>query len=331
MEGTSDEAGPQDRASPDQNHPDTCRDDVLDEVLAYAYGNDLIRDCRLSAFSLSHLFGKLVQSTIPATTEDGFTDCSQLTSLELPNPTPRGERPITTNSALKLICEASRGLPNDEAKALLTQQVCDAGRIGIRYLKLELPALEIDNEQDMRDLQFESLTRRDAPQRDHRIPFDPIDVAAGQGLALSHDVRLQVQAFLRGIEGEKIGVTRESTRFLVGIVRTGLTNEDRKNFIAEEVENIKFKQVSVLAPSCHLFPNHTCVNCHAIRIQHWRSWSFPSAQNLIMKSTQFLHRMHVWYRFLPTQALRSSATTSRPLRQACLRMTMSLESPCRQY
>lgn len=244
MEKGADHAGPQvlNRATPDQSHSDAFLDKVLEEVLEYAYEHDLIRDHLLDSFSLSHLFGDLIQSTIPATAEDGFTDCIHLTALELPNPTPRNEKPTVSDSALRIICETRRELSDEEVKGL-TQQVCNDGNV--RDLKLELPILRTDNHLDLRVFRREVLARQDAHKGDHRIPFEPIDVKAGEGLELSDEARLETEAFLIKLEGEKLGVTTGSTKYLVGSLRAELTEEGRRSFIQAHVGDIRCQKVSI--------------------------------------------------------------------------------------
>lgn len=242
MEPGADHAGLQAQVHPEQQQLDSLGDNVLEEVLIYAYENDLVRDYRLESFSLSHLFGKLIQSTIPTTTEDGFTDCVHLTALELPNPTPRGEKPNATDSALRLVCETRRELSDEEVKNL-TGEVCNDGNIS--GLKLEMPILRTDNSQDMKDFQREMLSRQDLQKGDHRIPFEPIDVSAGEGLELPAEAQLETEAFLNKLEGEKFGVTMESTRYLVGSLRAEVTKEDRRRFVQRQIGDIEYRKVCV--------------------------------------------------------------------------------------
>lgn len=241
MEGGAHHADPQTQAPPGQNHTEALRYNVLEEVLQYAYEHDLIRDHRLDSFSLSHLFGNLIQSTIPTTTEDGFTDITHLSALELPNPTPRNEKPTVTDSALKIICETRRELSNEAVKSL-TQQVCNDGNI--RDLKLELPVLRTDNDRDIMVFQREMLARQVVHKGDHRIPFEPIDIEAGEGLELSAEARLETEAFLAYLEGEKLGATTESTKYLLGILRAELTEKNRRSFIQEQIMDTACQKVS---------------------------------------------------------------------------------------
>ncbi|KUI68997.1 hypothetical protein VM1G_11540 [Cytospora mali] len=232
VEGASLEA----RTFTEPAQPHAHRDDVLEEVLDYAYENDLIRDYRLDSFSLTHLFGKLIQSTIPTTTEDGLTNFSHLAALELPNPTPCGEKPSISDSALRLICGARRELSDEEVKAL-EQDVCNDNMT--RGLKLELPILQTDNDRDLGEFRRELLARQEIQKRDHRIPFEPVDVAAGEGLELPAEAQLEVKAFLNKLEGEKLGITSESTRYLAGNLRAGITEEAHMSFVLEEIRDIK--------------------------------------------------------------------------------------------
>lgn len=243
MEEEAGEASlPQAHAFPDQHNLDALGDSLPEEALDYAYKHDLILDHRLKSFSLTHLFGDLLQSTIPATTDDGFTDCSHLTELELPNPMPRSERPSVTDSALKLICEARRMLSDEEVEGL-AQDFCDIGNIAIRGLKLELPDLGMGYDRDLRDFRRELLSRRDFHKRDHRIPFDPINIEAGEGLELSSEAQLKAEALLKELEGEKLGVTRRSMRYLVDNIEDGFTEEENLSFILEETRNFRYEHV----------------------------------------------------------------------------------------
>ncbi|ROW14662.1 hypothetical protein VPNG_03259 [Cytospora leucostoma] len=236
---------PQAQASPDQHNLDALGDALPEEALDYAYKHDLILDHRLKSFSLTYLFGGLLQSTIPATTDDGFTDCIHLTELELPNPMPRSERPSVTDSALKLICEARRILADEEVEDL-TQEFCDTGNIGIRGLKLELPDLGMGYDRDLREFRREFISRRDFHKRDNRIPFDPINIEAGEGLELSAEAQLKAEALLEELEGEKLGITRGSMKFLVNVIKDGFDEEGKMSLILEETRNIRYKHNSSL-------------------------------------------------------------------------------------
>lgn len=302
MEQGADHAGLQAQVHPEQQQLDSLEDNLLEEVLNYAYENDLVRDYRLESFSLTHLFGKLIQSTIPTTTDDGFTGCAHLTALELPNPTPRGEKPNATDSALRLVCETRRELSDEEVKNL-TGEVCNDGNIS--GLKLELPILRTDNSRDMKDFQREMLSRQDLQKEDHRIPFEPIDVSAGEGLELPAEAQLETEAFLRKLEGEKFRVTIESTRYLVGSLRAEATKEDRRKFVQRQIGDIEYRKVCV---GIHNHPDHlpspTCMLIDtSSRFQHRRSWSFRSAQSS-HQATLFPYRMRVSFQFPPIQALR---------------------------
>ena len=98
----------------------------------------------------------------------------------------RGEKLSVTDSALALVFEARRILTEEEFKSLVTQEAYDTPNAEIRRLKLELPILRTDNDRDVRAFRKEQLARArlDVYKMEHRIPFDPIDLEAGEGLEL---------------------------------------------------------------------------------------------------------------------------------------------------
>lgn len=215
------------------------------EALQYAYEHDLTRDYTLNSFSIAHLLTKPVQSTLPSTTEDGFTDCSRLPDLELPVPQLRSEVLTISRSALKLIHEARRHLTDAEVKSL-TQDVIDSGNT--KNLKLELPILRTDNERDMREFRKQMASRQAVNIRDHRLPLDPVTVEDGEGMQLPTSARLEANELLRKLEGEKLGVTRSSLQLLADVVKDGYTGEEQWNFLMEQAKEIKWVKVSDHAP-----------------------------------------------------------------------------------
>ncbi|KAL1864209.1 hypothetical protein Daus18300_007806 [Diaporthe australafricana] len=238
--------GSQTRNLPDQSYYTGEPVRVHDEVLQYAYENDLIRDHTLNSFSIAHQLSRLVQSTLPSVTEDGFTDCSQLPYLEIPNPQIRSEVLTISHSALKLIYDVRRDLTDDEVKSL-TQGIIESANI--RNMKLELPILRSDNERDMREFQKQMKSRRDVHIGDHRLPLDPVTVEDGEGMELSASARSEADNFLRKFEAEKLGVTRSSLQFLADVVKDDYIEEDQWSFLIEEAKKSKWVKVSKDAAS----------------------------------------------------------------------------------
>ncbi|KAI3402106.1 hypothetical protein diail_35 [Diaporthe ilicicola] len=210
---------------------------VPDEVLQYAYENDLIRDYTLNSFSITHLLGKLVQGTLPSITEDGFTDGSHLPELIIPNPLLRSEVLAIARSALKLIYDARRDLTDDEVKSL-SQNVIDSANV--KNMKLELPILRTNNERDMREFRKQMQCRRDVHVGDHRLPLDPVTVEDGEGMELPENALLDARDLLRKLEGEKLGVTRSSLQFLTDVCKDSYTEDDHWSLLMEEAKKIKW-------------------------------------------------------------------------------------------
>lgn len=211
------------------------------EASKYAYEHDLTRDYTLNSFSIAHLLSKSVQSTLPSITEDGFTDCSHLPDLELPVPQLRSEVLTIARSALKLIHEIRRELTDDEVKSL-TQDVVDSGNT--KKWKLELPILRTENERDMREFRKGMSSRRDVHIGDHRLPLDPVTVEDGEGMQLPASARSEANEILRKLEGEKLGVTRSSLRFLANVVKDEYSEEKQWKFLMEQVMEMKWVKVS---------------------------------------------------------------------------------------
>lgn len=226
---------------------------VPDEVLQYAYEHDLISDHTLNSFSITHLFSKLVQSTLPAITEDGFTDSSHLTYLEVPQPELR-ESLNNGQSKPKLLHEALRELTDDEVKSL-TQNIIDSRNT--RDLKLELPLLRTDNQWDMREFRKEMEARRDLRIGDHRLPLDPVTEEDGEGMQLPASARSDANELLRKIENEKLGITRSGLQFLADIMKDDYNEEDHWNELKQQVSETKWVKVSNYAISVP-----TCLSLH---------------------------------------------------------------------
>lgn len=211
-------------------------DDV--EVLQYAYQHNLTTDHLFPSFSLSHLFGGFVQTTFPQLGEDGFTDSAHLAELEVPDIRLR-ENFSLTDSACRLICEASRVPDNDEVQewARRAQQSTSTSRH-----KLELPILRSDNDWDLRGFKKEELARFHVPVEDHRLPLDTPDNAAGEGMHLPASVRLESELFFQKLQEEKLGATKDALKFLAEQLRVdAVTREDLMNYILGETN---YKKVS---------------------------------------------------------------------------------------
>lgn len=225
------------------------QDFVMEEVLYYAYQNNLITDHRLSSFSIVHLFGELIQGTIPSTEEDGFTDCSHLAEFEVPTPLPLDNTLQVTPSAMRLICDARQVLSDDEAHQL-TEQVCNAA--SVRSMKLELPILRTDNDWDMGQYHRENAARQPAlleSIKKHTLPLDEPDVDKGEGMELSPKVRSECEAMMKNFEEERLAVTKDNLTYLVGQIKDEYTQEDRMEYLVGE---IKYDKASVFRASFHL-------------------------------------------------------------------------------
>lgn len=258
--------GSQTQSPPDQSCMYTGEPvHVRNEVLQYAYENNLIRDHTLDSFSVAHLFNRLVQSTLPSVTEDGFTDCSQLTDLEIPVPQIRSEKLTVSHSAFKLIHDTRRELTDGEVKSL-TQDIIDSAYVS--NMKLELPILRSDHERDMREFQDQMKSRRDVHIGDHRLPLDPVTVEDGEGMELPAAARSDADDFLRKFEAEKLGVTRSSLQFLADVVKDGYAEEYQWSFLMEEARKSKWVKVSKDATS--VCPPTSCLPIKAPRVDPLR-------------------------------------------------------------
>lgn len=234
--------GPRGCGPPDQ--PYMCPGEPVyapDEVVQYAYEHDLTRDYTLNSFSIAHLLSGPVQSTLLKITEDGFTDCSHLPDLEFREPQLRSEVLNGPHSARRLIYEAHRDLTDDEANSL-TQDVIESGNT--EMLKIELPILRTDNRRDMREFRREMAARRDVHVGDHRLPLDPVTVEDGEGMQLPASARSDANELLRKLEGEKLGITRSSLRYLADVFKDGCTEEEQWDFLMEQVKEAEWVKVS---------------------------------------------------------------------------------------
>lgn len=220
----------------EEPHTNSYEGSGIDEAIQYAYDNALTTDYTMTTFSISHIFGQLIQSTILPTNDDDLTDYSHLTELELPVPSPFDKTLKGTNSALKLIIEARRVLGDDEAQQL-TKKVCDATNLS--KLKLELPILRTSNDWDMRQYRKENLARQPAlldSILNHTLPLDSPDILKGEGMELSPDVRAECKAMVKKMEEERLGVTKDSLNFLAGTLRDNYTHKDQLVYLIEEIE-----------------------------------------------------------------------------------------------
>lgn len=224
------------RAVTDQPYMESTEDYVMDEVIQYAYQNDLTADHLLSSFSPTHLFGKPIQSSLPFTEEDGFTNSGHLAGLEVPDILLH-ETLTITDSAFKLICEAHHVLQEEKVK-YLAQEACQSA--SIQKLKLELPILHTDNDWDTREFRREQLARQHIPIKNHRLPLDIPDNEAGEGMELSTSVRSECKAMVNKLMREKLEVTRDSLEYLVCQLKFDYTRKDQMSYLIGE---IKYKKV----------------------------------------------------------------------------------------
>lgn len=223
-------------APKDAQRKTSLQDTIMEEVIYYAYQNDLITDHRLNSFSIAHLFGQLIQSTLPHTDEDGFTDCSDLAEFEIPTPLPLDNTLQVTPPAMRLIRDARHVLSDDDAQQL-AEQVCNA--TSTRSMKLELPILRTDNDSDMRQYHRETLAGHRSlleSIKQHGLPVDEPDVEKGEGMELSPKVRLDCEATMKKLEDEKLAVTKDNLIYLAGQIKDGYTQEDQMRYLVDEIE-----------------------------------------------------------------------------------------------
>lgn len=206
---------------------DSLEDSVTSEVLQYAYQHNLTTDHLLNSFSLSHLFGDLIKTTLPESGEYGFPDTANLTELEIPDILLR-ENLSLTDAACRLICEASRVAKDDEVQELTqrAQQYTNTNN-----QKLELPILRSDNECDLRKFKKEQLARLHVPIKDHRLPLDTPDSVAGEGMDLQASIRLESEIFFQKLRGEKFSVTKDALKFLAEQLRVDVAREDLISYL----------------------------------------------------------------------------------------------------
>lgn len=226
----------------EDDYLDGWEDAVMAEVLQYAYENDLTTDYRLSSFSIAHLFGPLVQTTIPPTGADGFTDQSHLAEVDIQDSSPRERPPTTTQGALRLIDEARRPLTDEEVGGL-TQEICGASTLS--QLKLELPILRTDNKLDLKEFERQNLARLTSlPDsiKNHKLPLDPPNVDKGEGMELSVKARAECESLMGKLEREKLEINRDSLRYLASQLKHEFTEEDQMTFL---IECIKYEKASL--------------------------------------------------------------------------------------
>lgn len=225
-----------------QPEQDSLSNQALGEALQYAYENNLTSDYLLKSFSLTHLFSPLVQRTIPAVNDDGFTGHSHLTEAEIPNPVvlDKFKTLATTPEALRLIAEA-RLFQSEEVIQSLTEKVSNDNNL--TRMKLELPILRTDNDRDMNAFQTRYLNRSKDLLRsieEHRLPLYPQNLADGEGMELSSRARAECEMMQKKSEEEKVVVTKESLTYLFHLLKDEYTTEDRMRHIIDE---IKYKKV----------------------------------------------------------------------------------------
>lgn len=217
---------------------------TIGDPLEYAYANNLIKDHRTASFSLSHLFGPLIHSTMHPADEDGFPDYDHLVELEIPTIVVTGNvKTIETNQeALKLIAGARRVLSDSELEKL-TQTVSQPPTRGLT--RLELPLLRSDNDWDLRQYQRENANRQAALIeliKNHNLPLDVPDNEKGEGVEPSTQVRKECEAIWKKMEaGERLVVTRDSLLYLVGQIKDDYSVEDLVKYLISE---IKYNKVS---------------------------------------------------------------------------------------
>lgn len=208
----------------------------MEQALQYAYDNALITDYTLNSFSIAHVLGRSVQSTMLLTNDNDLADDSHLTALELPVPSPFDKTLRVTNAALNLIAEARHVLSDAEAQQLTTE-VCEASTRD--DLRLELPLLRTSNHCDMRQYHKENVCRHSDLLDsivNHALPLDSPDTSKGEGMTVPPDAITKVEALMKKLEQEKIGVTRENLTYLASMTRSVLSDEDRLSYLIEQIE-----------------------------------------------------------------------------------------------
>lgn len=219
----------------------------VQNAIQYAYENNLVTDHRLNSFSITHLFGPLIQSTIPeADHEYGLTDDSHLTEVEIPTPLP-WERLSTTDGALRLIRESRCALTDGQIQQF-TQDASFTPNLYLKSLKVELPVLRTDNEWDLKEFNKEKAGRvLDLYEslNDHGLPLHPQDVGLGEGMDVPLDVHAQLATLMQEVEIEKVAVTKDSFQYLISQLRNPLTHADRMSALVESTRYEKVR-LSVL-------------------------------------------------------------------------------------
>ncbi|CAN8102338.1 unnamed protein product [Discula destructiva] len=225
---------------------------VLNEAMQYAYENNLVVDYLLNSFSIAHLFGPLVRSTIPMVDENGFTSHSHLATVEIPDPivVDHTETLTITPSASKLIAEA-RYIPSEEEIQEVTEQVCRLIKAMPR--KVELPILRTDNLWDMRVFQKRML-RLSCPDaclesiKEHKLPLDPQNIAEGEGMELSCKARAESQSMMKKAEEEKLSVTKASISYLYSQLKDDYALEDQMAYLIGEIKYEKTPEMEKITP-----------------------------------------------------------------------------------
>lgn len=239
-------------APANESDEDSTEARALSEAIQYAYENYLTTDYLLSSFSITHLFGPLVQRTFPMTNNDGLTDHSHLPDAEIPNPLvlDKSKTLTITPCALNLIAEA-RSVHNEEAVQSLTDEVCNPDKF--KPKKLELPILRTDNDRDLRAFRQRRLTRSDTLLRsikEHRLPLYPQSLEDGEGMELSSRARADSEMMMKRSEEEKVGVTSTILTYLVSQLKDDYTLDDQMQYMMGEI-NYDKARASLLPLVCH--------------------------------------------------------------------------------
>ncbi|KAJ4422317.1 hypothetical protein N0V82_003073 [Gnomoniopsis sp. IMI 355080] len=226
------------RAPGEESDEDSPEAQALNEAIQYAYENDLTVDYLRSSFSITHLLGPLVQSTLPMTNDDGLTDHGHLPDAEIPKPVvlDKSKTLTITPRALHLIAEA-RSVQNEEVVQSLTDELCNPYRFGPK--KLELPTLRTDNERDLKAFQERGLARCDSLMKsikEHRLPLYPQNLEDGEGMELSYKARAESEMMMNRTEEEKVGATKDLLIYLVSQLKDDYTHDDQMQYMIGEVK-----------------------------------------------------------------------------------------------
>lgn len=201
------------------------QDHVL-EALHYGREHGLLKN--LDVDFIAHQI-----STIPTTDTDGVTSDGHLACFEPPSVTPVAEGWYMPNAAATMIHRACR-MPTEKEVEDLANLACHLSHA--KAMKLELPALQSDNGLDYQRMCASISTRQQALVDSHRLPLEPTNLEADEGMQFPTAVRRCGPILMEQIEKETIDVSKEAFQYLANQLRVNWTDDDQRQLLSYELE-----------------------------------------------------------------------------------------------